>query len=74
MNENIPKIHFSKQNITEIEFEIFTLSSLFARQDKIAQQLDKPHSAGFYHIIYISLREQVYITSISNRINTLRAV
>ncbi len=60
MKENIPKVTFSKKNKAEIEFEIFILSSLFARQAKIDLQLNKPHSVGFYHIIYISRGEGVH--------------
>lgn len=52
--EEIPKIPFSKKTITEIEFEIFTISNLFSRLDKIDFQLDQPHRVDFYHIIYIT--------------------
>ncbi|HHL73842.1 MAG TPA: helix-turn-helix domain-containing protein [Bacteroidetes bacterium] len=50
----IPKISFIKQDSDELEFEIFTLNSLFARKDSINLRLDKPHRVDFYHILYIT--------------------
>ena len=55
MTEEIPKVPFFKKN--KIEFEIFKLSSLFARRDKIKPPLTQPHSVDFYRIMYISNRE-----------------
>jgi AraC-like DNA-binding protein len=52
--EEIPKIAFSKKSRTEIDFEIFTINSLFSRYDRLDLALDKPHRIDFYHIIYIS--------------------
>lgn len=43
----IPKISFLKQDSDELEFEIFTLNSLFARKDSINLRLDKPHRVDF---------------------------
>lgn len=54
MKKELPKIPFSKKSKTEIEFEIFSISSLFARQDNIDNQLDMPHYVEFYLIIYIT--------------------
>lgn len=54
MKKELPQIPFSKKSKTEIEFEIFSISSLFARQDKIDNQLDMPHYVEFYLIIYIT--------------------
>ena len=52
--EDIPNITFSKKSRTEIEFEIFTVSGLFSRLDKIDLALDTSHRVDFYHIIYIT--------------------
>lgn len=52
--KEIPKITFTKKSKIEIEFEIFTISSLFSRQDKLDLVLDKPHRVDFYHVIYIT--------------------
>ncbi len=54
MKKGLPKIPFSKKSKTEIEFEIFSISSLFARQDRIDNQLDMPHYVDFYNIMYIT--------------------
>jgi len=51
--EKIPKISFLKTNKAEIEFEIFTLNSLFSRQDELNLSLEKPHRVDFYHILFI---------------------
>lgn len=55
--DNIPKVAFSKKTGPEIEFEVFTISSLFSRLDQLSQQgfaLDKPHRVDFHHVIYIT--------------------
>lgn len=52
--KEIPKITFSKKSKTEIEFEIFTISSLFSRQDRLDHALDKPQRVDFYHVIYMT--------------------
>ena len=52
--KEIPNIPFSKANNAKIEFEIFTLNSLFSRQDKLNFSLEKPHRVEFYHIIFIT--------------------
>lgn len=54
MKEDIPKVGFFKKSNVEIEFEIFRLSSLFSRLEKLTPPIDKPHSVGFYQIIYIT--------------------
>jgi hypothetical protein len=54
MKKELPKIPFSKKSKTGIEFEIFSISSLYARQYKIVNQLDMPHYVEFYVIIYIA--------------------
>jgi AraC family transcriptional regulator, transcriptional activator of pobA len=54
MKEEIPKIAFLKKSKAEIEFEIFTIQSLFSRQNKIDHPLDQPHRVAFYNIIYIT--------------------
>ena len=52
--EGIPKISFLKTEKAEIEFEIFRLSSLFSRRDKLNFSLSKPHRVDFYHILFIT--------------------
>lgn len=52
--EEIPKVAFSKKTRTEIDFEIFPISSLFSRQDRLDLVLDKPHRVDFFHVIYIT--------------------
>lgn len=52
--EEIPKIAFSKKSKTEIDFEIFTFSSLLSRKNRIDHALDKPHRVYFYNVIYIT--------------------
>lgn len=50
----VPKVSFLKAKKTEIEFEIFTLNSLFSRQHKLRHPLDKPHRIDFYHILFVT--------------------
>ncbi len=50
----IPNIPFFKRNKAEIEFEIFTLQSLFLRQEKLKHLLEKPHRVKFYQILFIT--------------------
>ncbi|MBU2648666.1 helix-turn-helix transcriptional regulator [bacterium] len=52
--KTIPEISFSRSNRKEIDFDVFTLQSLFARKDKMEIALDEPHRVGFYHILYIT--------------------
>ncbi len=52
--EQIPEVTFSKKNKAEIDFEIFTMRSLFSRRDRIDFPLDTPHRVDFFHIIYIT--------------------
>ena len=52
--KEIPKISFLKTEKAEIEFEIFTLSSLFSRGDKLKFSLNKPHRVDFYLILFIT--------------------
>ncbi len=52
--EKIPDISFEKPQKDKIEFEIFTLSSLFLRHDKLPHPLDKPHRVNFYTILFIT--------------------
>lgn len=54
MKEEIPQIPFYKKSKTEIEFEIFSISSLFSRHDKLDLSIDKPHRVEFYQIHYIT--------------------
>ena len=54
MKEEIPRIPFFKRSKPEIEFEIFSISSLFSRHDKLDLSIDKPHRVEFYQIHYIS--------------------
>jgi AraC-like DNA-binding protein len=51
--KEIPKILFSKRNKAQIEFEIFPIRSLFARQDKLDHPLNTPHYVEFYHIFFV---------------------
>ncbi|MBC8182046.1 helix-turn-helix domain-containing protein [candidate division KSB1 bacterium] len=53
MNE-IPKVEFLKNNKDEIEFEIFTIKSLFSRINKLNPSLDRPHRLEFYLILFIT--------------------
>lgn len=53
MND-IPNIAFSKKSRIEIDFEIFSIRSLFSRLDRIDNELDKPHRIDFHHIVYIT--------------------
>ncbi len=52
--QEIPQISFLKTNNSKIEFEIFTLRSLFSRQDNLNHPLGKPHRIEFYHILFIT--------------------
>jgi len=52
--KEIPNIPFFKTSKAEIEFEIFTLNSLFSRKNKLHFSLDKPHKVEFYHILFIT--------------------
>jgi AraC-like DNA-binding protein len=52
--EKIPDISFQKPKKDKIEFEIFTLSSLFSRHNRLPLPLDKPHRVNFYQILFIS--------------------
>lgn len=54
MKEEIPKVPFHKKSKTEIEFEIFSISSLYSRHAKIDLSIDKPHRVEFYQIHYIT--------------------
>lgn len=54
MEEIIPKIPFFKKSKTEIEFEIFSIRSLFSRIDKLDFPINRPHRLGFYQIHYIT--------------------
>ena len=54
MKEKIPKISFLKKNKTQLEFEIFTISSLFSRKEKLDHPLDMPHRVEFYNIMFIT--------------------
>jgi AraC-like DNA-binding protein len=52
--KEIPKISFLKKSESKIEFEIFTLNSLFSRQDDLNFSLEKHHRVDFYHILFIT--------------------
>jgi len=52
--QGLPQISFSKSNIVDLEFEIFTLQNLFSRQNTINHSLEEPHRVKFYHIIFIT--------------------
>lgn len=54
MREEIPKIPFLKKRNAQLEFEIFTISSLFSRKHKLDHPLDMPHRVAFYNILYIT--------------------
>lgn len=53
MNE-IPKVSFAKPKISEIEFEIFTLSSLYSRRDRLEPAPDVAHRLDFYNVLFIT--------------------
>ncbi|MGD9160745.1 MAG: helix-turn-helix transcriptional regulator [Desulfobacteraceae bacterium] len=50
----IPKISFYKKSKSEIEFEIFSLSSLFKRRGTFKHPLDQPHRVEFYIILFFT--------------------
>jgi len=52
--DKIPRISFLKTDKAKIEFEIFTLNSLFSRQGKLNLSLEKPHRVDFYLILAIT--------------------
>lgn len=52
--KDIPKVSFLKTNKATIEFEIFTLDSLFSRQDRLDHSLYHPHRVAFYCILFFS--------------------
>lgn len=54
MKEEIPKISFLKKSDAKLEFEIFTISSLFSRKNKLDHPLDMPQRTDFYHIMFIT--------------------
>ena len=53
MNE-IPKISFLKKSNAKLEFEIFTIRSLFSRKSKLDHPLDVPQRTDFYQIMFIT--------------------
>ena len=58
--KTIPEIPFEKQTGGEMEFEIFTLESLFAREGRVRPLLRKPHRVEFYNILYIEKQAGVH--------------
>ncbi len=50
----IPNIPFFKTDKAELEFEVFSLKSLFLRQARFKHSLEKPHRVKFYQILYIT--------------------
>lgn len=52
--EEIPQLPFKKKRKNRLEFEIFPLSSLFARRDRLNHQIDQPHRLTFFNIMFIS--------------------
>ena len=54
MKVEIPQIPFYKKSRIEIEFEIFSISSLFLRKDRLDHALDKPQRVEFHQIHYIT--------------------
>lgn len=52
MNDPVPYITFQKRNRTELEFEIFKLSSLFERRDSLDHRIDGDHRINFYFILF----------------------
>ena len=54
MKKEIPKISFLKKSNAKLEFEIFLISSLFSRKNKLDHPLDMPQRADFYHIMFIT--------------------
>ncbi|MFC1653158.1 helix-turn-helix domain-containing protein [Planctomycetota bacterium] len=53
MNE-FPKIDFAVSSSGDIEFEIFTLQSLFLREPILDVSLESPHRLNFYMLVFIS--------------------
>jgi len=60
MKALIPEVKFSKSNRDQLEFEIFTLQSLFSRQDLLNISLEEPHRVDFYHILFITSGEGIH--------------
>ncbi len=58
--KTIPEIPFEKQTGGKMEFEIFTLESLFAREGRVRRLLRKPHRLEFYNILYIEKQAGVH--------------
>lgn len=54
MKDEIPKISFLKKSKAQLEFQIFTISSLFSRKDKLDYPLNMPHRVEFYNILFIT--------------------
>lgn len=52
--KKIPEVSFKKPTNSNFEFEIFTLSSLFSREDRLRVSLEAPHRVNFYHILFIT--------------------
>ena len=54
MRKELPRISFLKKKNSQLEFEVFTLSSLFSRINKLEYALDIPQRVDFYHILFIT--------------------
>lgn len=52
--KEIPQIPFIKSKAPTLEFEIFSLSSLFARHPQLIHPIDKAHRVDFYNILFIT--------------------
>jgi AraC-like DNA-binding protein len=51
--KTIPDIPFEKNDQVSMDFEIFTLESLFARKGRVRRLLESPHRLEFYNIIFM---------------------
>ena len=54
MKDEIPKISFLKKSHAKLEFEIFTITSLFSRENKLDHPLNMSQRTDFFHIIFIT--------------------
>jgi len=50
----IPDIHFVKDRLPDLEFEILRYEDLIARNQELEISLDKPHRVDFYHVLFIT--------------------
>ena len=52
--EKIPDLSFRKRTDKHLEFEIFTLQSLFRKQPRLSHRIDRPHRVHFFIIFFVT--------------------